>query len=108
MVEDHDEERKVIASYTARIRQKGQITLPKEVQEALHVKEGDQIQFNVYKDGRVTMEGLMVVPTDQRWFWTPEWQAGEREASEDIAAGRVKRYHDIDEMFDDLDRENSA
>lgn len=26
---------------------------------------------------------------DQAWFWTPEWQAKEREADEDIKAGRV-------------------
>lgn len=27
------------------------------------------------------------VPTDQRWFWTQDWQTGEREASQEIAAG---------------------
>src|SRR5688500_12481547 len=27
----------------------------------------------------------------QDYFWTPEWQAAEREADEDIAAGRVSR-----------------
>jgi hypothetical protein len=25
----------------------------------------------------------------QAWFWTPEWQDGEREADEDLAAGRA-------------------
>ncbi|WP_211228412.1 AbrB/MazE/SpoVT family DNA-binding domain-containing protein [Glycomyces tenuis] len=105
MTEDHDEERKVIASPTVRIRQKGQITLPKEVQEALYVKEGDQIQFNIHEDGRVAMEGLAEIPADQRWFWTPEWQEGEREASAQIAAGGGKVFHDIDEMFDYLNRE---
>jgi hypothetical protein len=35
------------------------------------------------------------VPPDQEWFWTPEWLAGEIEASEDIAAGRtVVQYSD--------------
>lgn len=29
---------------------------------------------------------------DQDWFWTPEWQAGELEASVDIAAGRVQFF----------------
>ena len=28
---------------------------------------------------------------DQAWFWTAEWQAGEKEADEDIRAGRVYR-----------------
>ena len=39
----------------------------------------------------------MIDPT-QAWFWTTEWQAGEREADEDIAAGRVERF-ESDEEF---------
>jgi hypothetical protein len=35
---------------------------------------------------------------DQAWFWTAEWQEGEREADEDIAAGRGT-FHDSDEDF---------
>jgi len=31
---------------------------------------------------------------DQAWFWTPEWQAGERQADADKAAGRFTRYED--------------
>jgi hypothetical protein len=39
------------------------------------------------------------IDPDQAWFWTPEWQAGEEEASEDIAAGRVKRYYSSEEFL---------
>lgn len=28
----------------------------------------------------------------QEWFWTAEWQAAEREAEADLAAGRVERF----------------
>ena len=24
---------------------------------------------------------------DQAWFWTPEWQAGQRESEEELSAG---------------------
>lgn len=34
---------------------------------------------------------------DQAWFWTPEWQAGEREADEDLQTGN---YEDFDSMDD--------
>lgn len=30
-----------------------------------------------------------LIDWDQRYFWTPEWQAREREADEDIALGRI-------------------
>lgn len=36
---------------------------------------------------------------DQRWFWTPEWQAREREADEDILAGRVTRHATDDDFL---------
>jgi hypothetical protein len=40
---------------------------------------------------------------DQAWFWTPEWQAMEREADEDIAAGRYKTFDNMDDLIADLD-----
>jgi len=30
----------------------------------------------------------LVIPTDQAWFFTPQWLAGEREADAEIAVGR--------------------
>lgn len=35
---------------------------------------------------------------EQAWFWTPEWQAGEREADADLEAGHSTRY-ESDEAF---------
>lgn len=37
--------------------------------------------------------------TDQTRYLTPEWQAGEEEASRDIAAGNVTRHDDVDAFF---------
>lgn len=39
---------------------------------------------------------------DQSWYWTPEWQAAEKEADEDIAAGRVHCYDNVDELTKSL------
>jgi hypothetical protein len=49
-----------------------------------------------YQQGR-TGRGLKR-GASQAWFWTPEWQAKEREADEDLAAGRFTR-HESDEEF---------
>jgi hypothetical protein len=40
---------------------------------------------------------------DQAWFWTPEWQKGEREADADIAAGRTVRFESDEEFLAHLD-----
>lgn len=36
------------------------------------------------------------------WFWTPEWQAGEREVDEDLAAGRYWIVDNLDDLFNSL------
>ena len=90
---------------TARVRGRGQVTLPAEIRDALHVAEGDDVEFTRHEDGTVTVRGLKTIPADQAWFWSPGWQAGEREADVEIAAGDLSPvYRDADEMFADLDR----
>ena len=39
---------------------------------------------------------------DQAYFWTQQWQNGEREADHDIAAGRVKTFDTMDNLLSDL------
>jgi antitoxin PrlF len=90
-----------------RVRPKAQLTLPEEIRRALHVGEGDEVEFAV-QDGTVTVPGGVSIPTDQAWFFTPEWLAGEREADEDIAAGRGTVHESAEDMFDHLDSLGSA
>ncbi|MEZ5331846.1 MAG: AbrB/MazE/SpoVT family DNA-binding domain-containing protein [Thermoanaerobaculia bacterium] len=84
------------------IRRKGQITLPREVREALHVEEGDDVAFTVEEDGTVVLTGLKSTPADQAWFWTDEWQAGEREASRQAARGEGTVYDGSEDFLDSL------
>lgn len=37
--------------------------------------------------------------SSQEWFWTPEWQAAEREAEADIESGRVYDFDSVDEAL---------
>ncbi|WP_200307906.1 AbrB/MazE/SpoVT family DNA-binding domain-containing protein [Streptomyces adelaidensis] len=94
-----------VATYQASVRDKGQLTLPAAVREALGVSPGDELEFTV-RDGVVEVHGLIKIRSDQRWFWTEAWQEGEREASADIAAGRTTSHEDVDSMFAHLGKEN--
>ncbi|MFE1103518.1 AbrB/MazE/SpoVT family DNA-binding domain-containing protein [Nocardiopsis alba] len=87
------------------VRRKNQLTLPREVTEALRIREGDEVEFEIGEDGRVVLRGMTVVPADQVWFWNREWQQGEREAGEQIAAGRTEEFEDAGSMFDALEQE---
>jgi hypothetical protein len=46
--------------------------------------DGAAILLEEITDGRIN--------PDQAWFWTREWQEKEREADDDIAAGRGTTY----------------
>jgi len=43
------------------------------------------------------------IDPEQAWFWTHEWQAKEREADDDLTAGRVTSYQNDDEFLAALD-----
>ena len=43
------------------------------------------------------------VDGDQAWFWSERWQRMEREGDEDIAAGRLATYEDIEQLLAGLD-----
>jgi antitoxin PrlF len=85
------------------LRQKGQITLPADIREALHLEDGDEIEFELTPDGRVLMSGLKMIPADQAWFWTEAWQAGEREASAQLARGEGHVFKTSEDFFKSLD-----
>ena len=88
----------------ATVRGKSQLTLPSEVREALHVEEGDEVEFVITDSGEVMLSGLTRIPASQKWFWAQEWQAGEQEASTEIESGQETVHEDVDAMFAELDR----
>ena len=46
-----------------------------------------------------------MIDADQAWFWTQEWQVGERAASADIAAGRLTVHKTDDTFLASLDQD---
>ena len=50
---------------TAKVGRRGQIILPKEVRERLHVEEGQRVAF-VMKGGEVTLQPLTTTLLDHR------------------------------------------
>lgn len=41
---------------------------------------------------------------DQSWFWSDPWQAGYREAKEDLAQGRFQDFDNVDDLLTELKR----
>jgi AbrB family looped-hinge helix DNA binding protein len=71
-----------------KIGPKHQVTIPKDVFERLSLEVGEYLDGAV-KENQILMVPKKLIPKDQTWFSTPEWQKKEQEADEAIARGEV-------------------
>ena len=85
-----------------RVTRNGQITIPAAVRRAAGIGEGDLVA--VILDGdTIILVPKRLVDKSQAYFWSEAWQQAEREASEDIAEGRVRSFHDVEALITALD-----
>jgi antitoxin PrlF len=80
------------------LRAKGQLTLPEEIRRAARLEEGDLLDAEITNEG-ILLRPQKIIDATQAWFWTREWQAGEREADADLAAGRTETFTTSDEFL---------
>jgi len=83
------------------LRAKGQLTLPEEIRKAAHLEEGDLLEAELTDDG-ILLRPQKVIDASQAWYWTPEWQAGEREADAQLAAGEGETFESGEEFLETL------
>mgnify|MGYP000134401135 CR=1 FL=1 len=86
-----------------KVRKRYQLTIPAEVREKLGLKVGDYVEIATRGEKAVIVPKKLVDKKDA-WYWSKEWQAKELEADEDIKAGRVKHFDDVEELIKDLNR----
>jgi bifunctional DNA-binding transcriptional regulator/antitoxin component of YhaV-PrlF toxin-antitoxin module len=92
-------------TYLVSVRARGTLALPADLRRRLHLDAPEsQVRLIDHGDGRVELVPVVAVPADQAWFWTDRWQAMEREADADIAAGRSTVVDGVDELIAHLDK----
>jgi hypothetical protein len=79
------------------IDSKGTLVLPEEMRAGVTLYEVEQ-----RPDGVIELRPKVAVDASQSWFWTERWQQMEREADDDILAGRITRT-EADDFVADLD-----
>jgi len=90
--------------YILSVQARGTVALPADLRRRLHLDQANaQIRLIEHEDGRLELVPIVAVPADQAWFWTERWQAMEREADADIAAGRATVVDGVDELIAHLD-----
>jgi antitoxin PrlF len=84
----------------ASLGRKGQLTIPAEVRREAGLQPGNVFTIEITDQG-IVLRPVKVDP-EQAWFWTPEWQAKEREADQAKAEGRFTRYYSDEEFLASL------
>lgn len=83
---------------------RGVFAMPAELRRRLNLDSpGSQLEVTEREDGVVELRPMLPIPADQAWFWTKEWQEGERRVDEHIAAGRETVYDSAEEFLAALD-----
>lgn len=74
-----------------KVKNKYQIVIPEEVRKNLRVQIGDTLEI-VEKDGVLILKPVMVIDKAQAYFWSEEWQAGEKKAEAAKKKGEYKEF----------------
>lgn len=85
-----------------KLGQNYQIALPREVIKLLDLHVNEYLNIEV-KDNKIVIEPQVVIPKEQAYFYTPDWQKDEATAAEDIKKGRVTKTKNTKELFNELD-----
>ncbi len=84
------------------VQSRGLIAIPTSIRRRFGLDQpGAQVEV-IERENEIVLRPHIAVPSDQAWFWTERWQQMEREADEDIVAGRVVVSEGIDEFLAEL------
>lgn len=107
---DHIRKRRFLDSsgntFRAKIRQKGQVTIPAKVRSDLGLNEGDGLlgTYDV-NTGEVCLVEDATVDPEKAWFWKDQWQEMLVRSVGDLIDGRASRYDSLSDAVDALTQE---
>jgi AbrB family looped-hinge helix DNA binding protein len=94
-------------STVMKISSQGQIRIPQKIMNSLGIGKGDYVEVNV-EESQIVLKPRKLIDPTQSWYWTPEWQAKEREADLDLSAGKYHEFDTVEELLNDLHNENTT
>lgn len=83
------------------LKTKSQVTIPKQIVRKLNLKPGDKLEFSL-DDDKIIIKPVAIIDRSQAWFYTPEWQEGEKEVDSQIRKGKIHSAEDLDELYKKL------
>lgn len=85
-----------------KVKRNFQVTIPSGLRKKLNIKEGDYLDV-LEKNGGIIIKPMKVIPADEAYFHTEEWQKEEAQADKDYKTGNFKTFDNVDDLIADLD-----
>jgi len=86
-----------------KLGQSYQFAIPREIVNRMNLHVNDYLDIRI-AENKIIIEPQVMVPRDQAYFYTPEWQKEEKEAENDIKEGRVTKTKNLKELLKKLDQ----
>jgi len=83
------------------LKSKSQVTIPASLIKKMKLKPGDKFDITE-KEGKILLTPVIMVPKNQAWFYSEQWQKEEAQVEKEIAEGKVQEAKDKEELFTDL------
>lgn len=83
------------------VRRRNQITLPKSLTKKLSIDEGDILEYTI-ENGKIIITPKILVPKQQAWYWSKEWQEGELEVEKEINTKGHGKEHIVEELLREI------
>jgi len=58
----------------------------------------------IIMENKIIIVPKKTIDAEQAWFWTKKWQEAEGEAEDDLKSGKVKKFKNVEELIEDLDK----
>ena len=89
-------------TFRAKIRQKGQVTIPAKVRKALDLDEGDSLLgFYDSNSGELRLIEDISIEPETAWLWRDRWQEMLLNSMSDFMEGRTSRVDSLSEVVDE-------
>ncbi len=85
----------------AKIARNFQVTVPKYVRQAMHVKVGDIVSFEIAEDGQILLTPVTMVKKEHS-YWTPKWKREIKKSEEQKKKGQFNRNKSVEELNEHL------
>ncbi len=74
-----------------------QIRVPKKLMEKIGLDEGDYVEITL-RGRAIVLKPRKLIDPEQGWFWTKEWQEGEKEVDKEIQIEELSpEFHTAEE-----------